>query len=87
LRAARSSRTSSSRRNCAGLAISTAPFSGEPSATPHIGAGQIHGRHGLDESRRQAYRITVGGKIGDAFDEFEKLRRAETTPASVVKSP
>ena len=40
------------------------------------GTGDIIGRHGLDEGSWQAYCITVGGNIGDAFDEFEELRRA-----------
>src|SRR5258708_3145194 len=39
--------------------------------------GDIVGRHRLDERRWQAYFVAVGGKIGDAFDEFEELRRAD----------
>jgi hypothetical protein len=30
----------------------------------------------MAEGRWQAYRITIGGKIGDAFDELIELRRA-----------
>ena len=39
--------------------------------------GDIVGRHRLDEHRWQAYRVAVGGKIGDALDEFKELRRAD----------
>src|SRR5689334_18443291 len=39
-------------------------------------AGDIIGRHRLNERVWQAYCVALGGKIGDALDEFEELRRA-----------
>ena len=44
---------------------------------PAYRTGDIVGRHGLDEHRWQAHLVAVGGKIGDALDEFEELRRAD----------
>src|SRR5262249_47864078 len=41
------------------------------------GSGYIIGGHRLEEYRRQPYIFAIGGEIGDALDEFEKLRRAD----------
>ena len=52
---------SSSRRNCSGPAISTMPFTGEPDGDPADRAGDVVGRHRLDERGRQPDRVAVGG--------------------------
>ena len=40
-------------------------------------AGDIVSRHRLDQRKWQAHFVAVGGKIGDAFEEFEELSRAD----------
>ena len=40
-------------------------------------AGDVIGRHGLDEHGRQPDRVAVGGVRGDAVEELEELRRAD----------
>jgi hypothetical protein len=53
------------------------PFTGEPCRDPAYRTRHIVSRHRLDERKWQAYFVAVGGKIGDALDEFEELRRAD----------
>ena len=44
------------------------------------GGGDVLGRLGLEEDRRQQHRPVPGAEIGDAGDELEELRRAQDRP-------